>query len=97
MVFLSSICFYSKAIFQDRNPSINQRSYHSTANGHLTYRTDSLSHVEQDDIYRLQRLYNLDEQDKYKNLFENEHLSNTQSTAKLIPTPFIKTHTHETK
>ena len=50
------------------------------------------SHAEQDDIYRLQRLYHIDEQEKYKNHFENEHLSNTQSTAKHIPTPFIKSH-----
>ena len=69
----------------------------STTNGHTVYRTDPISHVEEDDIYRLQRLYHHDEQDKYKNRFENDHSSNTQSTAKLIPSPFMKSHTHEIK
>ncbi|CAF1408692.1 unnamed protein product [Adineta steineri] len=79
----------------DRNRSTNQRSYNSLSNGHVVYRTESIPHVEQDDIYRLQRLY-INEQEKYKNHFENEHLTNTQSTAKLIQAPFIKAHTHET-
>ncbi len=84
--------------FKDRNSSTNPRSYHSTTNGHPVYRTDSITRVEPDDIYRLQRLYHQnDEQEKYKNHYENEHLSNTKSTAKLIPPPFVKTPTHETK
>ncbi|CAF4646653.1 unnamed protein product [Rotaria sp. Silwood1] len=83
----------------DRNSSINHHhSYHSTTttNGQQIYRPDSITHVEQDDLYRLQRLYQQDEQEKYKNHFENENSSNTHSTAKLIPAPFVKTHTHET-
>jgi hypothetical protein len=60
------------------------------------YRTDPISHAEHDDIYRLQRLYQQDEQEKYKNRFENDPSSNTQSTAKLVPPPY-RTHTHETK
>ena len=54
--------------------------------------------LEEDDIYRLQRLYHHDEQDKYKNRFETEHSSNTQSTAKLIPSPYVmKSHTLRNK
>jgi hypothetical protein len=86
-------CFF----FKDQNSSKNPRSYHSTTNGHPVYRTDSISRVEQDDVYRLQQLYHHDEQEKYKNRFENEHISNTKSTAKLIPPAFNKTPTHETK
>lgn len=56
-----------------------------------------MSHVEQDDIYRLQRLYNHDGEEKYKNHYEPESLSNTKSTAKLIPPASIKTPAHETK
>ncbi len=86
---------------KDRSSSTNPRSYQSTTNGHPVYRTNSISQVEQDDIYRLQRLYNQDDEqeEKYKNHFENEHLlSNTKSTAKLNPQAFNnKTPTHETK
>ncbi len=94
MFFKDNFC-----IFKDRNSSINPRSYHTTTttNEHPSYRTDSISQVEQDDIYHLQRLYHHDEQEKYKNRSENEHLSNTKSTAKLIPPAFVKTPTHETK
>ena len=68
------------------------------SNGHSVYHPDSLSQAEQDDIYRLQRLYHQDdEQDKYKNRFDLEHLSNTKSTAKLIPPTFHKAPTHEKK
>ncbi|CAF4586088.1 unnamed protein product [Rotaria sp. Silwood2] len=80
----------------DRNSSTNHHSHHLTTNGQQIYRPDSITHVEQDDLYRLQRLYHQDEQEKYKNHFENEILSNTQSTAKFIQAPFIKTHAHET-
>ncbi|CAF4068271.1 unnamed protein product [Rotaria sp. Silwood2] len=80
----------------DRNSSTNHHLHHLTTNGQQIYRPDSITHVEQDDLYRLQRLYHQDEQEKYKNHFENEILSNTQSTAKFIQAPFIKTHAHET-
>jgi hypothetical protein len=84
--------------FKDQNSSKNHRSYQPTTNEHSAYRTNSISQVESDDIYRLQRLYHQNnEQEKYKNHYENEHLSNTKSTTKLIPPAFVKTSTHETK
>lgn len=76
---------------------MSHHSYHSTTNDHPVYRTNSITQVEQDDIYRLQRLYFQEEQEKYKNHFENDNQSNTQSTAKIFSAPFIKAHTHETK
>ena len=86
-------------IFQNPNPPQTHRSYPSTSNGgHSIYRPESLSQVEQDDVYRLQRLYQQDdEQDKYKNRFDHEHFSNTKSTAKLIPPTFHKAPTHDKK
>lgn len=85
-------------IFQNPNPTQTHRSYPSTSNGHSIYRPESLSQVEQEDIYRLQRLYQQDdEQDKYKNRFDREHYSNTKSTAKLIPPIFHKAPTHDKK
>ncbi|CAF1638465.1 unnamed protein product, partial [Adineta ricciae] len=76
----------------NENPS---RIHSSTSNGHLVYRTESVSHVEHDDIYRLQRLYRVDDQDKYKTHYDNEHFLNTQSTVKLLQAPLMKSQTHE--
>ncbi len=85
-------------IFKDPNSSKNHRSYQPTTNGHSVYHTNSISQAEPDDIYRLQRLYHQNnDQDKYKNHYENGHLSNTKCTAKLIPPSLLKAPTHEMK
>ncbi|CAF3701534.1 unnamed protein product [Rotaria socialis] len=88
--------FRTEKYNNDRNSSINHHSFHVTTNGQPIYRPDSITHVEQDDLYRLQRLYHQDEQEKYKNHFENETSSNTQSTAKLIPAPFVRAQIRDT-
>ena len=92
-----NLFFYSYETFiliQNENPS---RIYPSASNGHLVYRTESVSHVEHDDIYRLQRLYRIDDEDRYKTHYDNEHFLNTQSTVKLLQAPLVKTQTHELK
>ncbi|CAF5162430.1 unnamed protein product, partial [Rotaria magnacalcarata] len=54
--------FRTEKYNNDRNSSINHHSFHVTTNGQPIYRPDSITHVEQDDLYRLQRLYHQDEQ-----------------------------------
>lgn len=51
----------------------------TTSNGQKVYRTNSISQIEPEDIYRVQRLYHYDDEDKYKN-----HFSLTKNTAQHI-------------
>ena len=75
----------------------NRRSFYSSINGPPAYGAESLSQMEREDLYRLQRLYQYDEQEKYQTRSNNESLSNAQFTAKLSSAPLMKTSMHHTK
>lgn len=70
------------------------RPHSSTTNGHAVYRTNSISQIEPEDIYRVQRLYHYDDDDKYKT---EHHFSNTKSTAKYTAPNFHQIPTHDKK
>ena len=83
---------------QDPYSSINRNSNLSTVgNDYYVHRSESASRFEQDDLYRLQRLYHRDEQAKYKNGLNNEYLSQAPNTAKPCLAPLVKSLSHETK
>lgn len=75
----------------------NRRSYHSTTNEPPVYRAESLSNAERDDIYRIQHLYQFEDQEKYQNRSENENSSNAQNTAMRNTAPLMKTSMHDLK
>ena len=91
---------HSKRIFSRQDPysSINRHSHLSTvANDYYVHRSDSASRFEQDDLYRLQRLYHHDEEEKYKNCLNNEYVSQAPNTAKPYSAPIVQSLSHETK
>lgn len=44
------------------------------------HRAESLNHIEREDLYRLQRLYQYDEDEKYQTRLANESLLNSNAS-----------------